>query len=251
LEWAIAGAWRGTDVERDVWRHPLETLEFFGLHPGMTVIELWPGAGWYTQILAPFLKRTGGKHYAANYETVEGEASASAAMVAAYRKHFQSNRNLYGDIEFTSFGPRSPPLAPPGTGDMVLFMRTIHAWMAAGLAEKAFQDAYVALKPGGILGIEAHRASSAGAQDPLAADGYVQEAYVKQFAAEAGFRFDSASEVNANPNDSKDHPFGVWTLPPERWTSPMGAPADPTFDRSRFDQIGESDRMTLRFVKPG
>lgn len=251
LSWAVNGAWRGDDKARDAWRHPAETLTFFGLQPGMTVVEMWPASGWYTRIIAPFLKETGGRLYAASFETMQGEQSAASAVVAAYRKMISERPDLYGDVQFVSFGPHSPTLTPPGTADMVLFLQTVHAWMAAGLAEKAFSDAFTALKPGGVLGVEAHRAEPGGIQDPLAADGYVQEAYVKQLAEEAGFRFDKASEINANPKDTRKHPFGVWTLPPERRSAPPGQPADPTFDRAPYDAIGESDRMTLRFVKPG
>jgi predicted methyltransferase len=250
LEGAVAGPWRAEDAKRDVWRHPRETLAFFGLAPGMTVVEVWPGSGWYTQILAPYLKETRGKLYAASFETAAGAPSAAAEVVGAYRAMLEGNRSLYGDVAFTTFGPNSGPLAPAGTADIVLFMQTLHNWMAAGLAEKAFVDAFAALKPGGVLGVEAHRAESGRPQDPLAANGYVQEAYVKQLAAEAGFRFEAASEVNANPKDDGDHPFGVWTLAPERRSAAPGAQPDPDFDRAVYDAIGESDRMTLRFVKP-
>ena len=141
-------------------------------------------------------------------------------------------------------------MAPAGTVDLCLFMRNLHGWMAAGIAEKAFADAFAALKPGGILGVEQHRLAPEQDQDPVAANGYVQEAFVKQLAAEAGFVFVAASEINANEKDTKDHPFGVDTLPPMRLTAPQGQPADPTFDRSKFEAIGESDRMTLKFRKP-
>jgi predicted methyltransferase len=250
LAWAVDGAWRAADKPRDAWRHPAETLAFFGLQPGMTVVEMWPGSGWYTRILAPYLRETGGKLYAASFETTEGERSAAAAVVAAFRKSVEERPETYGDVQFVSFGPGSPPLAPPGTVDMVLFMQTVHTWMAAGLAEKAFQDAYTALKPGGVLGVEAHREPVGGPQDPLAANGYVQEAFVKQMAEEVGFRFEASSEINANPNDDHDHPFGVWTLQPERRTAAPGQPEDPNFDRAPYDAVGESDRMTLKFVKP-
>ncbi|MBP7651143.1 MAG: methyltransferase, partial [Phenylobacterium sp.] len=133
---------------------------------------------------------------------------------------------------------------------LVLFLRNLHNWMAAGIAEKAFHDAFVALKPGGVLGVEEHRASPGAVQDVLAADGYVQQAYVIQLAQEAGFILDKTSEINANPRDTKDHPFGVWTLPPVRRSSPRGQPDDPTFNHAKYDAIGESDRMTVRFVKP-
>jgi predicted methyltransferase len=249
LEWAVAGDWRGADARRDAARHPLQTLQFFGLKPGMAVVEMWPGAGWYTQILAPYLAQTKGKLYAASFESAPGD-SAAAEVVETYRQMFGEKKGLYGDIVFESFGPKSGPLAAPASADLVLFMLTLHSWMAAGLAEKAFHDAFAALKPGGVLGIEAHRAEMGEPQDPLASNGYVQEPYVKQMAQEAGFRFDQASDVNANPKDTKDHPFGVWTLPPERRSAPVGQPADPAFDHAPYDAIGESDRMTLRFIKP-
>ena len=248
LPWAIAGNWRDADRPRDAWRHPLETLTFFGLTPGMTVVELWPGAGWYTQIIAPFLAATGGKLYAAGMEP--GIEPTAAELNAAYRKTFEAKPGLYGKIEYIIFGPQSGPMTPPGATDLVLFLRSLHDLMPAGLAEKAFRDAFAALKPGGVLGVEQHRADPGGPQDPLAANGYVQEAFVKQLAVEAGFRFDKASEINANPKDTKDYPFGVWTLQPTRRTAPAGQPANPLFDHAKYDAIGESDRMTLRFVKP-
>ena len=249
LERVVAGEWRGPDARRDAWRHPLQTLQFFGLRPGMRVVEVWPGAGWYTQILAPFLEQTGGTLYAASFESAPAD-SAAGEVAATYQKMFEARPALYGKIVFEHFGPASGPLAPPVSADLVLFMLTLHSWMAAGLAEKAFRDAFAALKHGGVLGVEAHRADAGQPQDPLAVNGYVQEAYVKQLAEEAGFRFDAASEINANPNDKRDHPFGVWTLPPERRSSAPGETPDPAFDRAAFDAVGESDRMTLRFVKP-
>jgi len=249
LERVIAGEWRlPAERARDRWRHPAESLTFWGLRPGMTVVEFWPGAGWYTDILAPFLEQTRGKLYAA-LQPDDPSQPAVGQILEAYRQRF-SVRRLYGAVEMTTFGPASEPTAPAGSADLALFLRNIHNWMAAGLAEKAFADAFAALKPGGVLGIEEHRAPAGGVQDASAMDGYVQEAFVKQLAAEAGFTFDKASEINANPLDTKDHPFGVWTLPPVARTSPLGQPADPDFDRTRYDAIGESDRMTLRFVKP-
>ena len=250
LEKVLAGEWRSdADRARDYWRHPRETLGFFGLKPASIVVEFWPGAGWYTDILAPFLEQTGGRLYAALQPTSPAPDPSTAQMVEMFKRKFGGRKRLYGEIEFTEFGPMTGPVAPAGTADLVLFLRNVHNWMAGGIAEKAFADAYAALKPGGVLGVEEHRATPGGVQDPMAASGYVQEAYVKQLAAEAGFAFDAASEINANAQDTKDHPFGVWTLPPVRRTSPLGAPPDPAFDRIPFDSIGESDRMTLRFVK--
>jgi len=246
----VAGAWRVHDRGRDQWRHPVETLTFFGIEPDMHVVEMWPGVGWYTEILAPYLNRGGGRLYAAGFEIGPDADPALRQVMARFEGRFAADRRLYGDVEISAFGPTSGPLAPAGTIDMALFLRSLHAWMAAGIAEKAFADAYAALKPGGVLGVEQHRGASGGDQDPAAATGYVQEAFVKQLAAEAGFVFVASSEVNANPEDTKDHPFGVDTLPPNSMTAPPGEPADPEFDRSRYDAIGESDRMTLKFRKP-
>ena len=249
LGWAVAGDWRKADARRDPWRHPEQTLAFLGLKPGMTVVELWPGAGWYSRILGPYLTASMGKLYAATFVPAAGEA-ASAQIVDAYAKEMADRKDLYGAVELSHFGPKTGPLAPAGSADLVLFMLTLNALMAAGLAEKAFRDAFAALKPGGILGVEQHRAAAGGPQDPLAVDGYVQEAYVRKLAEEAGFRFAAASEINANPKDDHTHPFGVATLPPERRSSAAGAPADPKFDHAPYDAVGESDRMTLRFVRP-
>ena len=251
LAGAVAGDWRlPADVTRDVWRHPAESLAFWGVTPGDTVVEFWPGAGWYTDIIAPFLAATGGKLYAANLQTQDPADPVAAEVVEAYRKRFTTRPRLYGKVEVTAFGPTSGPVAPAGSADVVLFLRNLHNWMAAGIAEKAFADAFAALKPGGFLGIEEHRADPGGVQDALAESGYVQQAYAIRLAQEAGFVLEEASEINANPKDTRDHPFGVWTLPPVRRSSPRGEPDDPTFDHTKYDAIGESDRMTLRLVKP-
>lgn len=250
LEWAVAGPWRAQDRPRDAFRHPMETLRFFGLQPRMTVVEFWPGSGWYTEILAPYLTRGQGTYIAALFPEGPTADPAQAALNAAFQTRFSADKKLYGEPQFTTFGAASGPVAPAGTADLCLFMRTLHGWMAAGIAEKAFSDAFAALKPGGVLGVEQHRLAPEEDQDPVAANGYVQEAFVRQLAAEAGFVFVAASEVNANEKDTKDHPFGVDTLPPTRLTAPRGDPADPAFDRSKYEEIGESDRMTLKFRKP-
>ena len=251
LELAVEGPWRsGEDRERDVWRHPMETLRFFDLQPRMTVVEFWPGGGWYTEILAPYLARGGGAYYAAGFPTGPGADPSQAALMAAYEQRFTADKKLYGEIKFSAFGARTGEVAPAGSVDLVLFLRSLHAWMAAGIAEKAFKDAFAALRPGGTLGVEQHRLAPEADQDPAAANGYVQEAFVRQLAEEAGFVFEASSEINANETDTKDHPFGVDTLPPQRLTAPRGQAPDPAFDRSKYDAIGESDRMTLKFRKP-
>lgn len=248
LQAAVAGPWRlPIDRARDPWRHPLESLQFWGLKPAQTVVEFWPGAGWYTDIIAPFLAATHGRFCAADLQPADAEGRA---MAQAYRRKISDNPKLYGQVTFTAFGPTSGPVAPAGSADLVLFLRNLHNWMAAGLAEKAFGDAFAALKPGGVLGIEEHRADPAAMPDVMASSGYVPQAYAIQLAKEAGFSLAATSEINANPKDTRDHPFGVWTLPPVRRSSPPGQPADPAFDHTKYDAIGESDRMTLKFVKP-
>lgn len=248
LEWAVDGYWRSRpDKARDEWRHPLESLQFWGLKPGMTVVEFWPGEGWYTDILAPFLAATHGVLYAAN---LEPDTPPARAVVEAFQKKLGAHHELYGAVKMTAFGQRSGPVAPPGSADIALFLRNIHNWMAAGLAEKAFHDAFAALKPGGVLGVEEHRAKPGGVQDVAASSGYVQQAYVAQLAKEAGFVLSGSSELNANPKDDRNHPFWVWTLPPTRRSAPPGRPANPFFDHRPYDAIGESDRMTLKFTKP-
>jgi predicted methyltransferase len=245
---AVAGPWRlAADRARDPFRHPAQSLEFWGLRPGLTVVEFWPGAGWYSDIIAPYLAATHGKLIAAYAPPDDPEGRT---LAQAYRDKFVGHPKLYGSVEVSTFGRASGAVAPAGSADLALFLRNIHNWMAAGLAEKAFGDAFAALKPGGALGVEEHRADPAATPDPLAANGYVPQALVVQLAQEAGFQLAAASEINANPKDTKDHPFGVWTLPPTRMSAARGQPADPKFDHAKYDAIGESDRMTLRFVKP-
>ncbi len=246
LAWAIAGEWRGDAIARDVWRNPRQTLEFFGVDPSGTVIEIWPAGGWYTQILAPWLAANGGTYVAAHFPS--GNSESAQAFVAGFAERFAAP--LFGEIEMAEFGPDTGPIVTPGTADAVLTFRNVHNWMARGFEEKAFADFYEALKPGGILGVVEHRLPASQPQDPRAASGYVQEDYVIALATEAGFELVGSSEVNANPADTADHPFGVWTLPPVRRSSPVGEEPDPGFDSAPYDSIGESDRMTLLFRKP-
>ncbi len=249
LEGAVAGKWR-TDAEkaRDAWRHPVETLTFFGVKPTDTVVEIAPGGGWYTAILGPWLKSGGGKLYAAH---VDPAMSANAkAQVDAYAAAFVAHPETYGDITLTVGSRTSPGLAPDGTADAVLTFRNVHNWMAGGYADKIFADAYRALKPGGVLGVEEHRLPSARDQDLTASTGYVLESYVVQLAENAGFKFEEASEINANPKDNADHPLGVWQLPPNLRAPQPGTPEAEGYDKAKFEAIGESDRMTLRFRKP-
>jgi predicted methyltransferase len=245
LEWAVGGEWRAEQSGRDAWRNPADTLDFFGVDPSCAVIEIWPAAGWYTQILAPWIAANGGTYVAAHFPA-NGEDTQT--FLDNYRERFSGE--LYGEIEIAEFGPGTGAIVRPGTADAVLTFRNVHNWMARGFEQKAFADFHQALRPGGILGVVEHRLPASMVQDPRAASGYVQQDYVIALATEAGFEFVGASEVNANPADTADHPFGVWTLPPVSRTSPLGEPDDPDFDRAPYDAIGESDRMTLLFRKP-
>jgi predicted methyltransferase len=250
---AVAGDWRSPEAKaRDASRHPVETLTFWGLKPGMTILEVQPGGqSWWTEILAPYAKRTGGKFYVtgpdlANPDLPEGARKARAAFETRYG----ANPDLYGKIDIVNWGAKSAPL-PKDTFDFILTARSVHGWMGQpGMAEKTFKEFYDALKPGGILALEQHRANP-GPQDPKATSGYVTEDYVIELAKKAGFTLAAKSELNANPKDTKDHPFGVWTLPPALRSTAYGSEKekDPTFDHSKYIAIGESDRMTLKFVK--
>ena len=242
LEWAMAGSWRGDDAARDKARHPVEVLKFMGLEPNMTVVEIWPGGGYFTKILGPVLKAGGG------HLVVVGSRPEPSA---GFKTNFLDKTDLYGKLGYSYLDAKSPGLVPDGSADMVVTFRNVHNWMDEGFADKAFADFAKALKKGGILGVEEHRAKAEGAQDPKAANGYVQEAYVKALAAKAGFEFVKSSELLANPKDTKDHPFGVWTLPPSLWSTADGEnnKQDPNFDHSKYIAIGESDRMLLVFRK--
>lgn len=246
LGWAIEGPWR-LEPERDRWRHPLQTLLFWGLEPGMAVLEILPGRGWYTAILAPYLAATNGQLVAASFDPANGTLAQREVLVD-WEARFMRDPERFGSPQRTNIAQGA--LAPPASIDLAILANNVHTLMAEGAAERVFRGVYDALKPGGGFGVEQHRAASTGLQDPLAGTGYVQEAYVRALAQEAGFEFVAASDVNANPRDTRDHPFGVWTLPPVLRTSPLGQPDDVGFDTAPYEAIGESDRMTLRFRKP-
>ena len=252
LEWAVAGDWRpDMQTARDDARNPVETLSFLGVEPDDTVVEVWPGGGWYTYILAPYLTEGGGTLIAAGFDpdAFEGDRRAGIeTRIAEYRETFDDPR--YAAIEHAAFSNVSGPLAPEGSADVVLTFRNLHNWMAGGYDDKFFADAYAALKRGGTLGVVEHRLPSNMEQDPAATSGYVHEDYVKAAAEAAGFVFTESSEVNANPADTADHPFGVWTLPPVSRTEDRDGNTPEGFDPQTYLDIGESDRMTLKFTKP-
>jgi predicted methyltransferase len=230
-------------VERDVYRHPLETLQFFGLRPDQTVVEIWPSRGWYMEILAPYL-RDHGRYYAAIEADDVAEASKEAKQNGTFlRKRVADDPAHFAKVIITELQPpQRTEICPPATADLVLTFRNVHNWIEAGDQQAMFDAFFRALKPGGMLGIVEHRAKPGTTLAQMSKSGYVEETYLKKLAATAGFHFDAQSPVNNNPKDTKDYPEGVWTLPP---TLALGEK-----DRAKYLAIGESDRMTLRFVKP-
>ena len=235
LQAAIDGPWRSpANRARDVYRHPAQTLAFFGLRPTDRVIEISPGAGWYTEILAPYL-RAQGQYVAASAPPAPGRANPLEALFLADPAH-------YDRAELREYDPKAPQLGPPASADLVLTFRNVHNWVAAGTAPAYFKAFFDVLRPGGTLGVVDHRARPGADLATMKKSGYLTEALVIQLARDAGFVLDGRSEVNANPKDSADHPNGVWTLPPTNRHPPEQA--------ERYRAIGESDRMTLRFRKP-
>jgi predicted methyltransferase len=225
---------------RDVYRHPRQTLQFFGLRADMTVVEIWPEQGWYTEILAPVLKARG--HYIAALNTPAGVAVEEAKGTASFEQKFKDSPEVMGPLKVTGFSASALDLAAPNSVDMVVTFRNIHNWLADEWADKAFAAMFKALKPGGILGVVEHRGNPATPQDPHAKSGYVNEDYAIKLIEGAGFALLAKSEINANSKDIKQYPKGVWTLPP---VLRMGEQ-----DRDKYLAIGESDRFTLRFQKP-
>ena len=242
LDQALAGAWRSPEnVARDRYRHPRETLTFFGIETGRTVIEITPGGGWYAEILAPWL-RTG---YVAAVVDPQARPQGRARDYATRSKEgleklFASKPAQYSDARVVAYDPASPVFGPAGSADAVLTFRNVHNWRSDGVAEAMFQGFFDVLKPGGVLGVVEHRAAGDVPADDRS--GYVGQDQVIALATAAGFRLDGSSEINANPRDTRDHPNGVWTLPPSN--------NHDAEDRQMYQAIGESDRMTLRFVKP-
>jgi len=248
IEQAVSGSWRSADAKsRDTERHPADALAFWGLKPGMSILEVQPGGGWWTEILAPYAQANKGTFSATAADISDPGLSEGAKKGRADFAAKYADEKVYGKVNLVNWGPKAAAL-PANQYDFVLLARGMHGWVNNGSAEKNLGDIFQATKPGGVLAIEQHRAKVG--QDPKVFNGYLDEAYVIQLAEKAGYKLDGKSEVNANPKDTKDHPFGVWTLPPSRRSSEGSNPVDPSFDRAKYDAIGESDRMTLRFVKP-
>ncbi|HEU5135177.1 MAG TPA: methyltransferase domain-containing protein [Steroidobacteraceae bacterium] len=248
IEKAVAGDWRKPEAKaRDAERHPTDALAFWGLKPKMTILELQPGGGWWTEILAPYAKANKGEFYATASDTADPGMSENARKARADFEARFADTATYGKVNLVNWGPNAAPL-PANKFDFVLAARVFHGWTNQGRVDVNLANIYNSLKPGGVLGVEQHRGNPG--QEPAVNKGYATEQAVIDAATRAGFKFDGKSEINANPKDTKDHPFGVWTLPPTRQSSEGGKPVDPAFDRAKYDAIGESDRMTLRFVKP-
>lgn len=227
--------------QRDQYRHPAQTLEFFKLAPDQTVVEIWPGGGWYTEILAPYLKENG-QLYAAHFAP-NSEIPYFAKSRRAFDEKLDASPELYRSVEVVEFNPAAAVLAVPGgSADLVLTFRNVHNWLRSDSEQQAFKLFYDALKPGGMLGVVEHRSKADQSRQWMLENGYMTEESVIALAEGAGFSLVEKSEINANPNDTADHPKGVWTLPP---VLRLGEEK-----REHYQAIGESDRMTLFFVKP-
>ncbi|MGQ0559497.1 MAG: class I SAM-dependent methyltransferase, partial [Sphingosinicella sp.] len=243
LKAAIAAPTRTpANVARDRYRHPYETLAFFGVRPDDDVVEIWPGGGWYTEILAPYLQRGGGTLHAV---TMNDNQRASVQRL------IDANPSLYGGVRLATFPSfaATDTRVPDGSADVVVTFRNVHNWIMGyqrdrvAYGEDAFRQMYAMLRPGGVLGVVDHRLPESADAERERTSGYVKVSTVMRLAQAAGFRLQQASEINANPLDTADWPNGVWTLPPVLRLREQ--------DRERYLAIGESDRMTLRFVKPG
>lgn len=231
------------NIARNPYRHPVETLEFFGFEDGMRVLEIWPGAGWYTEVLAPAIKGHGDFAIATWDPDVEGQPNYRYELPRQMAGIFEANPNVYGEVETVYFSPpQSASLGDADSYDMVLTFRNTHGWVNAGQAQAIFDEFARVLKPGGTLGVVQHRAADGTDPAETAKKGYVSEEHIKAMAANAGLEFVASSEVNANPNDTRDYEDGVWTLPPSFRKGDE--------DRDKYAAIGESDRMTLKFRKP-
>ena len=234
LDAAVAAPTRtAANVARDRYRHPVETLTFFGVRPTDTVVELWPGGGWYTEILGPYLAAGGALHVVPPAGRYDERIRAKVTGNAAYSK-----------VQVATFVAGQPTAIGAGSADVVLTFRNVHSWLDgdAPIAEAVFAEAFRVLKPGGTLGVVEHRLPESADDARQLKSGYVKTSTVKRLAEAAGFKLEASSEVNANPKDTTDHPEGVWTLPPSYRLGDK--------DRAKYAAIGESDRMTLKFVKP-
>jgi len=243
IDVALAGSQRSAaDRGRDRYRHPKQTLLFFGIRPGMRVLQVWPESGWYTKIIAPLLHPRG-VGYIAGVIAPDPGSRFLEARLAGYQRLLASRPDLYGGVRVVTFPLNGADVLPPGSVDMVVSFEDLHEWMALGDAQQALATIYRALAPGGVFGVVDNRGDPALPQDPWARNGYVRQDYAIRLIEAAGFRLVASSQVNANPKDTRNYPAGVWTLPPDYRLG--------NIDRARYEAIGESDRFTLKFIKPG
>lgn len=244
LKNAVGGSWRSREnVVRDAYRNPVQTLTYFGVEPQHTVIEITPGAGWYSEILAPYLREQG-QYIAAVVDPMalpEDRRDYSLRSKTALEEKFAAAPEQFDRARLVAYDPAAPSIGPDGSADVVLTFRNVHNWYSNGQAEVMFKAFFDVLKPGGTLGVVEHRAASEVTPDDRS--GYMGQAQVTAMVQAAGFVPAGNSQINANPRDTRDHPNGVWTLPPSNRHEPE--------DAARYRTIGESDRMTLRFRKPG
>jgi predicted methyltransferase len=240
LESLVVGSHRSSqNIARNDARHPVETLNFFGLKPDMTVLELLPALGWYTEILAPYLADKG-RLYVAHFSP-DGLMPYMPKVLEMYENRAIRQPEIFGKVTVRHINPpKEISVAPPGSVDLALTFRNVHNWIMADQEDAYFAAFFQALKPGGVLGIVEHRARPDADMQTMRTSAYVTEAYVKEIAERAGFVFEGASEINANPLDTKDHPHGAWSLPPSLRSG----------DEDKYKAIGETDRMTLKFRKP-
>lgn len=244
LDRVLAGNHRSdANRARDVYRHPKETLTFFGLKPGDRVVEITPGGGWYTEVLAPLMRNNGKLVTAIWDDTIEGQPRYRYEGVNRFKSLLWSRPDAYDQVEIETFTPPSETsLGAPGSADAVVTFRNVHNWIGDKSAPAVFKAAYDVLKPGGVFGVTEHRAAAGKSPEESFESGYLSEDSVIKLATDAGFTLAEKSEINANPKDTKDYEKGVWTLPPSLQLGDK--------DRAKYLAIGESDRMTLKFVKP-
>jgi predicted methyltransferase len=241
LQAVIAGEHRSAaNKARDPYRHPAETLSFFGITPKSTVVELWPFGGWYAEILAPYV-RTGGVYYAAAMDPASTNAQ-DLRYNESLNKLLAARPDLYSKVRMSVLAKGKADIAPAGTADLVVSFRNIHNWVWSGMEKEVFEAAYRALKPGGVLGIVEHRNVDPNYEPKTPGQAYVGEDYAVKLVESVGFKLAARSNINNNPKDTKDYARGVWTLPPNYALGDQ--------DRAKYAAIGESDRFTLKFVKP-